>query len=231
MKKEDPLDIAPNGIHAYGDTGSDRGSQHPSAAEEGVVPQAAFVHGSVRHAEQMHGLDDGGDGLGPLHSCLYCHGLDELGTVVAVALGAVDADGGQKQADIIVMVLGAGLEHGADVGAQLAVGLFGDISLHHHDAGVLEALEGTEMGRFLDEAPSEGVIGVQPSEGVHDLQILGEGDGGVVVGSAGIQLEDAGQDGARLAQHDVDLAGLLLGCLHGGDESGVGHVLSSFSLF
>ena len=104
--------------------------------------------------------------------------------------------------------------------ADLGVGIRGDLGLQNQHAGLLEPLEGAVGGGFQNKAAPKGVVGIDPPEGVHGLQILGQGDGGVVVGGAGDQLENAGQDGTGLAEDDVDLA--CLASLGGGvNEQGI----------
>lgn len=131
--------------------------------------------------------------------------FDKFRAVVAVLLMIGDVESRKVQPQIIVVVQPFLGEHGVDPGVDGLVLFVGDGDVQHDDPGLGEPLEGAPAGRFQYETSPEGIVGMQPPEGIHGFQVGGQADGCVVVFSLGHQLQNPGKQRPGLADDDIHM--------------------------
>ena len=133
------------------------------------------------------------------------HFRHELGAIVAVLLVMLDAERGEKESLIVIMVFLSVAVHLLDVGEHRVIGLVGHLKGEDFRVGILEATEGTEAWRLLDEATEEGVVRPSSAEGIHNVKIVIEGEGGVTQGISGKGADDTRERRACLRENHINV--------------------------
>ena len=122
----------------------------------------------------------------------------------AVLLPA-DLKTAQKQAEIIVMVIPPVGIHILYLCGQSGMGGSVNRKGKNQNLGIGKPLEGAVIRGLPDKTAPDRVIGMPPAKGVHGTQIGSQAEGGVVILLPGEELDEPGQEGAGLADNDVDV--------------------------
>ena len=90
-----------------------------------------------------------------------------------------NTEGREKESLVVVVIFLSVLIHFLDIGEHRVVGIVLYLEGENFRVGVLEAAEGTEARGFLDEATEEGIVRFSSAEGIHNVEIVVEGERGV----------------------------------------------------
>ncbi len=129
---------------------------------------------------------------------------DKLGTEIAVTEFEGDVETAEKKAEETVCILFPALEHMGDFGLCAVVDSVGDVDAEEGTGDISLGGVETTVEAFLHQAGREGESGVLAGEAVEDSQVSVEGEGNVGERFAGEVADQAGRDGGRASEEDVD---------------------------
>ena len=162
-------------------------------------------------------------------ACIYItlpeHHCDKFGTVVTILAFVGLAEGGIDETYDIISVCDVGIQHYINSFAYILILFFRDIQLDDLNFCFRKTLECAEVCAFGYKASDEGIVCIETSEGVHIMEVLVGGNGGMVELLFGENLQKSGQNGACLTENYINFS-----CFFCQFNSSFSHILKFYHI-